>query len=152
MSEDPSVCAVCGANVLERVSCRDLFYELSAYTLSHEDPRFIHQHVVDAYAAQHAAVNSKPIATTAALIGLHLFVEKGYSGRQVQRVHMRLGNRMKAWPEFAPPSERAGVNVAIVTAAPPGPGRDRRIEEWARSVWGTWAAVHSLVAHRLRDT
>ena len=29
----------------------ELFHELSFYTLAHPDPAFIHQHIVDAYAA-----------------------------------------------------------------------------------------------------
>ena len=44
--------------------------ELSAYTLTHGDPDFIHQHVVDAFAAQHAAAKSSAIGVAFALIGL----------------------------------------------------------------------------------
>lgn len=33
--------------------------ELSYYTLSHGDPSFIHQYIVDAFAAQHADENPK---------------------------------------------------------------------------------------------
>lgn len=43
--------------------------ELQAYTLAHGDPAFIHQHVVDAWAAQHADEETKPIALTFALVG-----------------------------------------------------------------------------------
>jgi len=32
----------------------ELYNELAHYTLSHPDPSFLHQHVVDAYAAQYA--------------------------------------------------------------------------------------------------
>jgi hypothetical protein len=31
----------------------ELYNELAFYTLSHPDPAFLHQHVVDAYAAQY---------------------------------------------------------------------------------------------------
>ena len=51
---------------------RELYHELSAYTLSHPDPSFIHQYVVDAFAAQTADENTKPIALTFALVGLYL--------------------------------------------------------------------------------
>ncbi|MBU6429711.1 MAG: hypothetical protein KGR26_11910, partial [Cyanobacteria bacterium REEB65] len=50
--------------------CRQLYDELSAYTLSLADPGFSHQFVVDAYAAQHVAEDTKPIRTTFALVGL----------------------------------------------------------------------------------
>ena len=33
---------------------KEQFHELSFYTLAHRDPTFIHQHIVDAYTAQHA--------------------------------------------------------------------------------------------------
>lgn len=69
---------------------QDKFYDLSYYTLAHRDPSFIHQHIVDAYGAQHADATTKPIALAFALIGLCLYIEEGYSGKQVQRAHMRL--------------------------------------------------------------
>ena len=51
--------------------------ELSAYTLTHGDPEFIHQHVVDAFAAQHATAKSSAIGVAFALIGLYLRVSWG---------------------------------------------------------------------------
>jgi hypothetical protein len=44
---------------------------------------------VDAYAAQHATPASKPITTAFALIGLFLFAERGFTGKQVQRWNSR---------------------------------------------------------------
>jgi hypothetical protein len=41
-------------------SDQDLYHELSYYTLAHPDPSFIHQHIVDAYAAQHADDARRP--------------------------------------------------------------------------------------------
>ena len=55
---------------------QEKFYELSYYTLAHPDPAFIHQHIVDAFIAQTADENSKPIAVAFALIGLHLYLDK----------------------------------------------------------------------------
>jgi hypothetical protein len=39
---------------------RDAYDELCAYTLSSGDPAFIHQHVVDAFAAQRASAAGRP--------------------------------------------------------------------------------------------
>jgi hypothetical protein len=64
---------------------QDAYDQVRYYTLSLGDPAFIHQHVVDAFIAQHADENTKPIAITFALVGLYLHVEKGFSGQQVQR-------------------------------------------------------------------
>ena len=76
-----------------KVSERDAYDELCDYTIEHGRVHgsFIHQHVVDAYSAQHADANTKPITLVFALIGLYLYVERGYSGKQVQRLHMAMG-------------------------------------------------------------
>jgi hypothetical protein len=43
------------------LSEQETYNELSYYTLSHGDPSFIHQYIVDAYAAQYTDEKSKPI-------------------------------------------------------------------------------------------
>ena len=73
----------------------DAYHELSAYTQTHGDLTFIHQHVVDAWAAQHAVEAGKSIGLTFALAGLYLHLERGFSGRQVQRAHMEMGRRKR---------------------------------------------------------
>ena len=55
------------------------YNELLYYTLAHPDiDYFIHQHVVDAYTAQTADINTKPIAITFVLVGLYMFIQKKY--------------------------------------------------------------------------
>lgn len=125
---------------------REKFYELCYYTLGHPDPSFVHQHVVDAFAAQHADESTKPITLAFALIGLYLYVEKGYSGRQVQRVHMLLARRRKHWPMFSLPDRRGAVTVDDVMNLPPGPARDRMIRAWCASVWDAYRESHGRVA------
>ncbi len=71
-------------------SDKEAYNELCCYTLAHGDTSFIHQHVVDAFAAQTAGDGTKPIALAFALIGLYLHVEREFSGKQVQRAHMFL--------------------------------------------------------------
>ena len=51
---------------------RECYHELTAYTLSHTDPAFIHQYAVDAFAAQTADDTTKPITLAFALMGLYL--------------------------------------------------------------------------------
>ena len=82
----------------ENESSAEAYHELCAYTLSHGAPEFLHQHVVDAFAAQGASVESKPIGVTMALVGLYLHAERGFTGRQVQRVHMLLAQRKRQCP------------------------------------------------------
>src|ERR1700731_2368301 len=113
----------------------ELFHELSFYTLAHTDPAFLHQNAVDAFAAQQADVNTKPIALVFALIGLYLHVEKQFTGRQVQKTHMRLANRRKSWPTIPLPTQRGDIRVSDVIVEPPGPARDLKIHRWCMSVW-----------------
>jgi len=103
--------------------------------LAHPDPSFIHQNVVDAYAAQKADESTKNITVVFALIGLYLHVEKKFTGRQVQKAHMQLAKRRKQWFRPHLPHNRGGVGVADVLAAAPGPQRDAMIHNWCVSVW-----------------
>ena len=145
MPEPFQVCSRCGANLPAGRSCQEMCDELYAYTLSRDRDEFIHQHVVDAYAAQHIGKDSKPIALAAALIGLFLFAERGYTGRQVQLEHMKLGNTMKTWPLFEAPEKYATLAVMDPLSAPPGPERDDKIKQWARAVWNMWEEHHMEV-------
>ena len=125
------------------------YHELCAYTLTHPDPSFIHQHVVDAFAAQTANAQTKPITLTFALVGLYLLNEKSYSGKNVQHVHMLLAKRRKHWPKFAMPERRGSLSVSDVMAVPPGRDRDDMIRKWCASVWEAYAASHTGVIELL---
>ena len=125
----------------------NLYHELALYTLELRDPEFIHQHIVDAYAVQHAGPDSKPIAIAFGLIGLYLYLEKGFTGRQVQRAHMQLARKSKRW--IAPPMPRqrlARIGVADVLAAEPGSERDAMIRSWCEAVWRDWQHTRPEIA------
>ncbi len=121
------------------------FHKLCYYTLAHGDPSFIHQHVVDAFAAQHAEDSDKPIKLTFALAGLYLHVERGLSGRQVQLAHMKMAGQKQAWPVFSIPGDRGSITVSDVVTLPAGPGRDAMIHEWCVSVWSAFAVSRPIV-------
>lgn len=125
---------------------KNLFYELTYYTLAHPDQiYFIHQHVVDTYAAQQANETTKPINITFALAGLYLFLEKNYSGRQVQQAHMKMAKHKQVWPVFKYPQHKGDVTIQEVLLAPPGNERDTMIKEWNESVWNTYKENHETV-------
>jgi Family of unknown function (DUF5946) len=116
--------------------CRNVMNELSYYTLAHGNPAFIHQHLVDAYGAQHVRPQSKStIGAAFALAGLYLAVERGFTGRQVQKMHMLMASKSKNWPRFEPPAEAGLLTVANVLQVQPGPGRDQELMRWCASVW-----------------
>lgn len=124
---------------------QEAYHALCAYTLTLHDPAFIHQHVVDAHAAQAADAGTKPIALSFALAGLYLHVEHGLSGREVQRAHMRMARARHAWPAFALPAHRGSMTAADVMARPEGPGRDAAIDAWCASVWEAFGASRPAV-------
>lgn len=130
---------------------RAAYDELWAYTLTHGDPAFIHQHVVDAFAAQTATPASKPIGVTFALVGLYLHVERRFTGRAVQRAHMQMARRKRDWPAFVLPVARGDITAETVIAVPAGPARDAAIERWCESVWSAFAANRSVVIALLHE-
>ena len=130
---------------------QDAYDQLQCYTLAHGDPAFLHQHIVDAWAAQHADDRTKPIGLTFALVGLYLHLEKGFTGRQVQRVHMILGQRKRAWPSFPLPRERGRITAIHVMEAPAGRERDELIDRWCASVWEAFLESHERVAQLLEQ-
>jgi len=132
-------------------SDQDLFHELSAYTLELRDPEFIHQRIVDAYAVQHAAPDSKPISIVFGLIGLYLYLERNFTGRQVQRAHMQLARRRRNWVAPPIPEQHAGIGVAEVVAAPPGPERIAMIRRWCEAVWLAWRHTRPEMAALARE-
>lgn len=111
------------------------YLELSYYTLSHPDASFIHQHIVDAQAAQTADENTKPIKITFALVGLFLYLERGFTGKQVQQAHVEMSKNKIQWPKLSLPAARGRIAVADVLAVSPGAERDEMIGKWCETVW-----------------
>ena len=124
---------------------------LCCYTLQHGDATFIHQHVVDAFAAQQADERTKPIGLVFALVGLYLHVERDFTGKQVQRAHMTLAVRKRQWPAIVLPSGRGRMTAADVLAIPEGQARDSAIDDWCRSVWAEFAANRQTLVALLRE-
>jgi hypothetical protein len=125
--------------------CLERYYELSCWTLTRQDSRFIHQHAVDAYEAQHAGGTTLPITAVFGLIGLYLSLEKGYTGRQVQLAHMKIASRRKEWPWLEAPARRAERTVMDVLGAETDEEKEKMLMEWAASVWSIWQDRHPLV-------
>jgi hypothetical protein len=131
--------------------CETAYHELCSYTLTCGDPEFIHQHVVDAFAAQNADERTKPIKLTFALIGLYLHVEKQFSGREVQRAHQFLAGRKRLWPSFPLPSDRGSLTAADVMAVPAGSKRNKAIDNWCVAVWNAFRNNHQRVTKLLQE-
>ena len=129
---------------------RDAYDELYVYTMG-RGTSFMLQHVVDAFAAQTAGDDAKPITVTFALVGLYLHVEKQFSGKQVQRVHIQLGQRKRQWPAIPLPRDRGSMTAIDVMAVPAGSDRDLAIDAWCRSVWFAFRDSHHTIIELLRQ-
>lgn len=125
--------------------CLQMFSDLVCYTVAKGDSAFIHQHVVDAYGAQHVGAGTRPIGAVFTLVGLYLTVEKGYTGRQVQLAHMKIGRTRHAWPRLEPPERPAVLTVQDVLNAGTDAEKDEAILRWAASVWKSWEHRHAWV-------
>ena len=128
---------------------RAAYDEVYLYTIGR--PGFILQHVVDAFAVQRVNDDSKPMGLVFGLVGLYLHVEKQFSGREVQRVHMELGRRKRGWPRVYVPEDRGSMTVVDVLAASAGPERDAAIDNWCRSVWTAFGANRETIIALLRE-
>jgi hypothetical protein len=121
------------------------YIELSFYTLAHPDISFIHQHVADAQTAQTADKNTKPISIIFSLVGLFLYVEKNYTGKQIQQFHMNMSKNKRTWPSVVLPAKRGAINASDVLAISPGPERDNMIHKWCVSVWDAYKDSHETI-------
>ncbi len=120
------------------------FEELFFYTLSHHDGDFfIHQLAVDAYTAQTVDKDTKRISIVFALVGLYLFVERGYTGREIQKAHMALAKYKDKLPEVFIPDKRGDITVEDVLAEKNN--RDEMIKEWCKSVWNAYKVDWEII-------
>jgi len=125
--------------------------KLCYYTMARGDASFIHQHAVDAFAAQRADEQTKPIKLTFALVGLYLHIEKQFSGKKGSAGPYEPREQKRPWPVFPLPRDRGAIKVADVLAAPAGHERDEVIDAWCSSVWHAFRESHQLVADLLRE-
>ncbi len=125
------------------------YEELYVYAMGR--PGFLLQHVVDAFGAQTATPETKPIRIVFSLVGLHLHVDKKLDGRQVQQVHMRMGREKRVWPEIALPQDRGDITVNDILASAEGADRDQAIDAWCRSVWTAFHKSRQTIVELLHE-
>ncbi len=128
---------------------RTAYDEVYVYTMGR--PGFILQHVVDVLAVQNATADTKAISIVFGLVGLYLHVEKHFSGRHVQKVHMALGRKKRDWPKVHLPVDRGTMTVVDVLAASAGTERDRAIDEWCKCVWTCCSGNRGMVVELLKE-
>jgi hypothetical protein len=81
-----------------------------------------------------------------AVMGLYLYLEKNFTGRQVQLAHMRMARQRKNWPQLPLPSRQSDIGVSDVISAEPGSLRDAMIRKWCAAVWEVWQESRPQIA------
>jgi len=127
------------------------YNELSLYTLSLNDKGFIHQNIVDTFIAQNADSNTKNIALFFSVIGLYLYIEKGYSGKEIQDLHTKIANTKKELPKLKIPKEKATITISNVLEARSEIERNEKIKEWSASVWEIFKDQKDIIENFLRE-
>jgi hypothetical protein len=131
--------------------CWQLYGEVAGFELAHPDlvARF-HQLAVDTYGAQHTGGDGRGIRIAYSLVGLHLALDRGWTGLAVRTLHQRMGRPQPTWPAFAKPPRRKTqtvLDVALAGArADSVAGHAAAVQRWAAAVWAEWAPVHAEVA------
>ena len=140
---------------MKPVSEDEAYDELRFHTLSRGDPEFVHQYVVDCWTLQHADAATKPMAIAFALITLCMHLERGASGRDAQRLHIKLARKRREWPRFPIPRDKGDVTVRDVIARPEGKERDAAIDRWCASLWSAYEdaqpGVRAILHEELRE-
>lgn len=130
--------------------CWSAFGELSALTLSWPSPDFIHQTAVDAYAAQHSRENDTRMMVFA-LLGLHLVLQKGCTGAQVQRVHQVLAQLDHPLPMIHPVDTIGTGSAGAALSSVAEVGVPSAVTRWAERVWTAYSPVHSHLISWIQD-
>ena len=156
-----STCPSCGMSALRQTDlpvessfpaspeCWLEFGRLTAYNLQHASYDFRHQVAVDSYAAQHPGPPAKRVTLWFALAGLHLALDEGWTGRQVQVAHQQLSRLDKAGPDLDRLVGQSAMTVGDVMAARSGEERNTALMDWARVVWRAWSPCHAVIAASL---
>lgn len=87
----------------------------------------------------------KNITIAFSLIGLYYAIEHGYTGKQVQRVHMLLSKKNYSWTVFQLPNKLYSITVNDVLKENPGENRDVMLRKWMVDVWAAWEHQHNWV-------
>jgi hypothetical protein len=87
----------------------------------------------------------KNITLVYSLIGLYYAIEHGFTGKQVQRVHMLLSQQNTKWPALQPPNKDYSLTIADVLKEDRGEKREEMLQKWMLDVWECWEHQHNWI-------
>jgi Family of unknown function (DUF5946) len=127
------------------IFANEKYNALAYYTLELQDENFIHQNMVDAYTAQFANQDTKAISLAFSLVGLYLYIELDYTGKEVQKFHTLMSNDKTKWPSIQLPISRGDISIDMVLNTTIGKERNVMIKIWCCSVWNSFKDCHSVI-------
>jgi hypothetical protein len=146
------VCEDCGATVAEgKAGCLKIFEEIIAKEFSDYRYGKIHRLTVDAYSLQHPDKYMRSGKSfTAHLTGMCAALE-GEDALSINQVVQRwLSTNPQVEKPTHLPERRGTLNITYIHSAADADEHVRRVQKWARDVWGAWSEHHDL-ARQLID-
>ncbi len=107
----------------------------------------MHGLAVDAYAASHGGDGGERRDRQSVLLHLTALcavLERGYSSRARIALLQRLAAVKRDYPALERPAGAPARSFLHAAAASDLADYDRRVREWAQSVWDFWAPAHAI--------
>lgn len=140
-------CPHCGARDVEgEEGCNSLFREVVGREFSRPELFRLHRLTVDAYSLQHPDQYMKSAKSAAAHLAGMCWAMEGEDDPTVSIALSRFldGTPKVNRPEPVPPAGfRGDMTILDVLSAPDSAEHIRRVKEWARLAWESWAEHHS---------
>ncbi|MDX6272523.1 MAG: hypothetical protein QOD28_3746 [Acidobacteriota bacterium] len=147
------VCEDCGAAVSEgKPGCLKMFEEMIAREFSDYRYGRIHRLTVDAYALQHPEPYMRSGKSFAAhLTGVCAALEYEDAPAINQAVQKWLSRNPAIDKPSQLPRHRGQLTITYVHEAGDAEEHNRRVREWARSVWLAWAEFHDPAKQLIKE-
>jgi len=109
----------------------------------------VHRLTVDSYAVQHPGrASAQSIQSVAGhLISLCAVLEDGASSEWATKVVREVARAKGRFAWLQPPQSMGSITVVDVWRAKGAAEHEKRVRDWASSVWAAWAPHHETVRH-----
>jgi hypothetical protein len=148
-----TLCDDCGAVVPGgAANCKSVFDEVLVREYSDYSYARSHRLTVDSYSLQHPESYMRSGKSFAAhLTGMCAALEYEDSSA-INRAVQEWLNGAKAIDKPARlPGHRGGLTIIYIHDAANGEEHNKRVQEWARSVWSAWSEYHDLAREWIRE-
>jgi hypothetical protein len=134
--------------------CNDLFQAVVGREFSQPELFQVHRLTVDAYSLQHPDRYMKSAKSAVAHLTGMCWAMEGNDDPSVSVILSRFldGTPALSRPEpVPPPGERGEKTIVDIHEAPDSMEHIRRVKEWARTTWASWAHHHDAARGFLEE-